>query len=59
MPYESWIEKSFREKGRADERRNLLEAAKRLLAENISLSKVAEFMQLTPEEVQLITAAQN
>ena len=68
MPYESWIEKSFHDKGlaegiaegraegKAEERKNLLEAAKRLLAENMSLSKVAEIMRLTPAEVASLSA---
>ncbi|MBQ7219580.1 MAG: hypothetical protein IJS28_01225 [Synergistaceae bacterium] len=68
MPYESWIERSFHDKGlaegiaegraegKAEERKNLLEAAKRLLAENMSLSKVAEIMRLTPAEVASLSA---
>ncbi|MBQ7219581.1 MAG: hypothetical protein IJS28_01230 [Synergistaceae bacterium] len=64
MPYESWIERSFhdrgltegREEGRAEERKNLLESAKRFVADGISLSKVAEIMRLTPAEVASLSA---
>ena len=56
MPYESWIEKSFHDKGAAEERKNLLEAAKRFIADGTSISKVAEFMHLTPAEVSSLSA---
>ena len=65
MPYESWIEKSFHdkgvaegvEKGRAEERKNLLESAKGFIAKGIPLIEIAEIMHLTPAEISSLSAS--